>query len=187
MLVFLYKKYKYVWHFLAKFFAVYILGVVSYNTYLGRFGNSVDGMTRWVTEQVASLFSKTLPEITTVYAEANPMAEIRYFDVTLIYVIEGCNAISVMILFVAFIVAFTGPLKHYLWFVPSGLGFIYLANIFRIYLIGMIVLYYNSWTEFSHDYLFPGIIYGSVFLLWVIWVKYFANKPGQKKESEVTE
>lgn len=168
------RKYKAVWLFLLKFFAVYIIGVLIYNAYLAGFANSVDDITRYVTEQVAGLFSKTLPEITTVYACDSPMAEVRYFDVTLIFVIEGCNAVSVMILFLAFIVAFTGKLKHYLWFAPLGILILYVSNLFRIYLIGMIVLYYNDFTEISHDYLFPGIIYGTVFLLWVIWVKYLA-------------
>lgn len=170
------KKYKAVWLFLVKFFAAYAIGVLLYNFYLSGFTQKVDGITAFVTEQVATMFSWTLPEISTFYSCENPISEVRYFDVTLILMIEGCNAVSVMLLFIAFIIAFTGPIKNYLWFAPLGVLLLYLANLFRIYLIGMIILYADSYTQFAHDYLFPGIIYGTVFLLWVLWVKYLAHK-----------
>ena len=172
----IFSKYKAVWLFLIKFFGAYILGVLVYNNYLGNFTLEVDGITRIVTEQVAQLFSLTLPDITTVYSCTNPIAEIQYFGVPLVLLMEGCNALSVMILFVAFLVAFKGPLKNYLWFVPSGLVLLYIANLVRIYLIGLIVLYYPDYVGMAHDYVFPGIIYGTTFLLWVVWVKFFADK-----------
>jgi len=170
-----FKKYKSVWLFLLRFFGAYILLVFLYNLYLSQYITEVDNVTRIVTEQVASLLSITLPEITCVYSTVNPMAEIQYFGVTLMILIEGCNAISVMILFVAFLVAFRGKFKTYLWFVPSGILILYLANIWRIYLIGLIILYFPKWSNIAHDYIFPGVIYGATFMLWVIWVKYFSK------------
>ncbi|MGB0806452.1 MAG: exosortase family protein XrtF [Salibacteraceae bacterium] len=172
----IFKKYKSVWMFLLRFFGAYIIGVFLYNSYLSQYVTEVDNVTRMVTEQVATMLSVTLPEISCVYSTVNPMAEIQYFGVTLMVLIEGCNAISVMILFVAFLVAFQGKLKTYFWFVPSGILILYLANLVRIYLIGMIILYFPSWTNLAHDYVFPGVIYGTTFILWVVWVKYFTKK-----------
>ena len=169
-------KYKSVWIFLLRFFGAYLIGVVAYNKYLSSFKPRLDALTIEVTEQVAAMFSWTLPEISCFYSEANPMAEIRYFDSVLLVIIEGCNAVSVMILFVAFLIAFRGKLKSYLWFVPLGILVLYLANLIRIYLIGMIRLYYPDYTQLAHDFVFPGVIYGTTFLLWVIWVKFIINK-----------
>ena len=149
--------------------------VFIYNSYLSNYVTEVDNVTRIVTEQVAAMLSVTLPEISCVYSSVNPMAEIQYFGVTLMVLIEGCNAISVMILFVAFLVAFQGKFKTYLWFVPLGILVLYLANLIRIYLIGMIILYFPNWTNMAHDYVFPGVIYGTTFILWVIWVKFFTK------------
>ena len=171
-----FSKYKSVWLFLLKFFAVYIIGVLIYNFYLNDYIDHVDSVTAMLTEQVANLFSITLPEITTFYSCEAPLAEVHYMGVPLIAMIEGCNAISVMILFIAFLVAFTGKFKQYFWFIPLGIIVIYLANISRIYLIGMIVLYFPGYVDPAHDYLFPGIIYGTVFMLWVVWVKYIVSK-----------
>lgn len=169
-------KYKLVWLFLLKFFMTYIVGVLIYNLYLSNFVTELDSATSLLTEQLANLFALNLPEITTFYSCNAPVSEIRYFGVPLVKMIEGCNAISVMILFIAFLVAFTGTIKQYLWFVPLGLFILYVSNITRIYLLGMIVLYYPNYVDMAHDYLFPGIIYGTVFILWVIWVKYIVSK-----------
>jgi exosortase family protein XrtF len=162
--------------FLLRFFGVYIVLILLYNSYLAQFNNELDQLTKLVTEQVAALLSITLPEVTCVYSEVNPMAEIQYFGVPLVLLIEGCNAVSVMILFVSFLVAFKGRFKDLIWFAPLGIILLYGANLFRIYLIGMIILYFPNLTNMAHDYIFPGVIYGTSFLLWVIWVKYFANK-----------
>ncbi|UTW66623.1 exosortase family protein XrtF [bacterium SCSIO 12643] len=169
-------KYRAVWLFLFKFFAVYITGVLLYNFYLGYYTTHIDMITEGVTEQVARIFSWSLPEISTFYSGESPVAEIRYFDVPLVLLIEGCNAISVMILFVAFVIAFKGKFQRYLWFIPLGITILYLANLIRIYFIGMIVLYLPDYTTWAHDYIFPGIIYGTTFLLWVVWVKFLADK-----------
>jgi len=80
------------------------------------------------------------------------------------------------LLFIAFVIAFKGTIQKYLWFIPLGITILYIANLLRIYLIGMIVLYFPNYIEWAHDYVFPGIIYGTTFLLWVVWVKFLANK-----------
>lgn len=171
----IFKKYKAVWLFLIKFFGAYILGVLIYNNYLQGFTQSLDTFSSVVTEQVASLLSLTLPEITTFYSCESPIAKVEYYNVPIVSITEGCNAISVMILFVAFLIAFKGALKNYLWFVPMGIFVLYVSNIIRIYMIGMILLYYPDYVNLAHDFLFPGIIYGTTFLLWVIWIKYFTD------------
>ena len=176
MLVELLKKYKSVWVFLLRFFGAYLIGVLLYNTYLSPFNTEVDGITRLITEQVAAMLSITFPQITCVYSLNNPISEIQYMEVPIVLLIEGCNAVSVMILFTAFLVAFKGRLKSYLWFLPTGIVILYIANLLRIYIIAMITLYFPAYVNMAHDYVFPGVIYGTTFLLWVIWVKYLVNK-----------
>ena len=47
-------------------------------------------------------------------------------------VIEGCNSVSIIILFLAFIVAFKGSLKNTIIFGVVGAMIIYIVNILRI-------------------------------------------------------
>lgn len=90
-------------------------------------------------------------------------------------VIEGCNSISVIILFIAFIIAFPGKLKATLLFSITGAVIIYNVNILRIGFLTMTLYKYPEEQMFLHNILFPLIIYGLVFFLWVVWVNLFSN------------
>ena len=147
-----------------------------YRGYLSAYSGHLDEATTLLTEQIASLFSLRLPEISTTYCDACLKSEVYYYDYLIVTLIEGCNGLSVMILFVAFLVAFKGPVKHYLWFVPVGLALIYVANLLRIFLLGIINIYWYSFSGYFHDYFFPAIIYGMVMILWIIWVKWLAGE-----------
>ena len=97
-------------------------------------------------------------------------------------VVEGCNAVSVMILFAAFVVAFSGRLKHTLLFIIAGVLIIHVLNILRIVLLNIALLYYPAYQEILHGVVFPAFIYGVVFGLWVIWVnKYSFYATGTEK------
>lgn len=89
-------------------------------------------------------------------------------------VVEGCNAISVMILFVAFIVAFKGNFRKTLLYILGGIILIHFLNILRIALICIAMLNYPQYQHLLHGVLFPLFIYGVVFLLWFIWVTKFS-------------
>jgi exosortase family protein XrtF len=88
-------------------------------------------------------------------------------------IIEGCNGISVSILFIAFVLAFKGRLVDTLLFIPMGLLLINLSNVFRLSIITYVSRSHYEYYKFFHDYLFPAIIYGMIFVLWMIWVNYF--------------
>jgi exosortase family protein XrtF len=88
--------------------------------------------------------------------------------------IEGCNSLSVIILFVSFMVAFAGRLKPTLIYILSGAVLIYSTNLIRIALLS-IALYHYPWRQgILHEVIFPLIIYGMVFLLWMFWVNRFS-------------
>ena len=89
--------------------------------------------------------------------------------------VEGCNAVSVIILFVAFIFAFY---KGYRTFIYAGLGilFLHIINVLRIAGLNIIYFRFPNYGKAAHDYLFPAVIYGSVVLLWLVWIKFFILK-----------
>lgn len=159
---------------------IYFLFTALYSWYLGSTQGttsifSCSPVTKIVTdhaEYVTELFGYD------VYTDQNFNELSMMFMVNESYVVkivEGCTSISIMILFIAFIVAFTGKLKSTIIFGISGLFLIYLANIFRIVLLSLVIYHHPEWQSFMHDIVFPGIIYGMVFLLWVVWVKKFAT------------
>lgn len=90
-------------------------------------------------------------------------------------IIEGCNSISVIILFLSFIVAFSGKLKTTFFYIISGSVLIYVMNLIRIVVLSVGLHLYPKYGEVLHTVIFPGIIYGMVFLLWVFWVNRFSK------------
>lgn len=90
-------------------------------------------------------------------------------------VIEGCNGISVIVLFLSFVIAFSGKLKTTFFYILSGSVLIYIVNVLRIVALSMGLYHYPHHSEFLHTVVFPSIIYGMVFLLWIFWVNRFSK------------
>lgn len=97
-------------------------------------------------------------------------------------VVEGCNSLSIIILFWAFIIAFKGSFKNTLLFGIFGTLLIYFLNIIRIIFITLALDSYPQHSHFLHQIIFPSIIYGFTFILWVVWVRYFAITEKQPNE-----
>ena len=90
-------------------------------------------------------------------------------------IIEGCNSISVIILFVSFIAAFSGKLKTTFFYILSGSVLIYIVNLLRIVVLTVGLYHYPEYGDVLHTLIFPAIIYGMVFLLWIFWVNRFSK------------
>lgn len=90
-------------------------------------------------------------------------------------IIEGCNSISVIILFLSFIIAFSGKLKTTFFYILSGSVLIYTVNLLRIVVLTLGLYHYPEYADVLHTVIFPGIIYGMVFLLWIFWVNRFSK------------
>ncbi|NIJ45850.1 exosortase family protein XrtF [Wenyingzhuangia heitensis] len=95
-------------------------------------------------------------------------------------IIEGCNSVSIIILFVAFIIAFQGSWKATILFSVLGALSIYYVNILRIVVLTYGMYHYPEYTWLFHDLVFPAIIYGYIFVLWIVWVNYFSNLKNTK-------
>lgn len=98
------------------------------------------------------------------------------------YINEGCNAISIMIIFAAFIVAFSTTWLRTILYILGGWVIIQFMNVLRIVLLNYIFRYHYQYGKAAHDYLFPAIIYGTIFLLWIIWVRKFVMKKRKQDE-----
>ncbi|MDQ3190827.1 MAG: archaeosortase/exosortase family protein [Bacteroidota bacterium] len=88
-----------------------------------------------------------------------------------LWVGDACNGLTLFALFTGFIIAFPGPIKSKLWFIPLGLVSIHFINILRIVGLAVTQLYFPDSLDFNHTYTFTFLVYGWVFLLWVGWVR----------------
>ena len=162
--------------FISTFFGVYILLTVIYKFYLNSFEiNDVDGITNVVGHNVNQLMHLFNCDIKIFKSIANPYLEVWYNKKYTLRIIEGCNAISVVILFVSFVVAFSGKFKTTLFFILFGILIIYLLNVIRIALLTVLLFHFPEKEHILHGVLFPLVIYGVVFILWIIWVNKFSK------------
>ena len=90
-------------------------------------------------------------------------------------IIEGCNSLSIIILFISFIIAFAGSVKATVLFGLFGSALIYIVNILRIIALSVLYYRYPEYQKVLHDLLFPAVIYGLVFVLWITWVTFYSN------------
>jgi exosortase family protein XrtF len=92
-----------------------------------------------------------------------------------LWVGDPCNGLTLFALFMGFIIAFPGPVKHKLWYIPAGLIAIHIINVFRIIALTIIVKVAPEYLDFNHTYTFTFLVYSFVFLLWMIWVNKFSG------------
>ena len=90
-------------------------------------------------------------------------------------VIEGCNALSIIILFLSFIIAFAGRKKTTVLYCFAGAIILYAFNLIRIVILSAGLYHYPWRREILHNVIFPMLIYGTVFLLWMFWVNRFSK------------
>lgn len=86
-----------------------------------------------------------------------------------------CNGLELFALFSGFIILFPGKLIHKLIYIPIGLLIIHLLNIIRLVGLALVVVYSPDSLAFNHKYTFTIMVYGVIFLLWVVWIKKFAT------------
>ena len=167
-------------YFLIKFFGTYALLFVLYAGYLQKY-------------QIKEPYFACAPITKNVASETQKLLDLMGYNVLMqqhtkevsinvivnekpvARIIEGCNAISIIILYISFIIAFKGSFKNTILFIIGGSLLIYYFNIVRIAIISIAIYKYPVYEKTLHEVVFPLLIYGLTFLLWFVWVKKFAS------------
>lgn len=162
--------------FVLRFLVVYTIFTLVYHFYNLQFGNTPNSITTMVTRQSAwfmELFGFTVEMLKDV---AEPFYKVILNGKYVARIIEGCNSVSVLMLFVTFIIAFKGKVRHTIVYGLMGVVIIYLVNLLRIAILAIAVYRFPEYTGSLHNLVFPAIIYGTMFILWIIWIRQFASK-----------
>ena len=175
----LFVKYKSVLRFIFMFLGSYLVFTLLYNLYLELFRSPVyypDYFTHLVAKQSEALISSFGYNAQILPHQSELSMKLIVNDAYLARIVEGCNAISIIILFASFVLSFFGKLKLTLLYLLAGAVIIYAMNIIRIAILAIGIYEYPEYTDFLHSIVFPLIIYGTVFILWLIWVRIYSRK-----------
>lgn len=178
------KQYKPLIFFLLRFLGSYVVMIILYNLYLNQYlpHKIADPFTRMSANLASKVFNIVGFDSISVNLPNENFMRLIVDNKFASIVNEGCNAISVLIIFVAFILAFYTYFKQTFLYIISSLFVLFVMNIFRIVLLTYIFRYHKEYSKMAHDYLFPAIIYGAVIILWIVWIKFFVIKKKQNAE-----
>ena len=166
------KDFKEILWVLLRFLGIWLLLFLLYQWYLNQFSGNIDGFTKIISDQSAFLLNLTGYETITKDFPSHETVQFYINGKVATRMVEGCNAVSVMIMFLAFVFAFYKGVKTF-YFAFAGIVLLYILNLFRIYVLNVIVVDFPALTKSAHDYFFPAIIYGGVVVLWLIWINKF--------------
>jgi exosortase family protein XrtF len=141
-----------------------------YGLYVEYFEPNADPITSVVTRHVALILS-VFHDGVTIGSTIRTHIPMFLNDDRIINVFEGCNGVNVMIVYVSFLVAFSGTWKKFLYFLLAGAAIIYVMNLVRVALLFEVALNFPNQLYFFHKFLFTGIIYAVVFVIWYFWIK----------------
>lgn len=172
-------KYRSVLRFIALFLGTYIILSLLYGLYLKLSEKGAyppDVVTHLVAKQSSDLLNSIGYDAEVVPGDSKPMMKLVVEGKFLAQIIQGCNSLSIIILFASFIVAFAEKFRKTLLFILAGGVLIYAVNILRIAVLSVALYEYPEHKEILHGVVFPGLIYGMVFMLWMLWIRMVKTK-----------
>ena len=165
-------------HFVGLFLVVFIVGNVVYGLFVSYFDPEPDPLTILVTKQSSSFLNLIGFETTTFIHSSLATISILNKGRAIVSVYEGCNGVNIMVVFLAFLIAFPKPARSPVrWVGFLGCILIHLINVMRIDVLFGVAFYYPEFLYIYHKYIFTATIYGIVFLLWLLWVRWIFKQP----------
>ena len=82
---------------------------------------------------------------------------------------NGCSGMNLWGLYAGFIIIYPGDLKKRMAFLASGIGLLFIANVFRIAFFVLSNLYFPNYWNSVHDWSSYVFFYPIVLTLWYLW------------------
>ena len=98
-------------------------------------------------------------------------------------VVWSCTGLKQSFIWLIIMLFARGPWLRKLWFIPLGWLCIYVFNIFRITLIGLLCMNHPTMFDFYHTMLFKYLFYAMLFGLWVWWTECLSRSKSEKEDS----
>jgi exosortase family protein XrtF len=169
--------------FLGKFLLVYFVGNLIYGFFIESYEGIPDPITKFVTNHSTVVLDAIGYDSDMENHPHEPKVMLKNDGLVVVNVFEGCNGINVMIVFIAFLIAFGGPPRTMIFFGIGGVLLIHLFNLGRISYLFFLALSNSKSFYYYHKYFFTATLYGVVFLLWAVWVLKFAKNQDRAASS----
>ena len=157
------------WQFLLVAAGLYLVWLIGYEGFIGPDGR----LDTWLSMNIAAA-SAGLLRLLGFAASVKAGSTMLAMDGQPAVVVGApCDGLVLYALFTGFIVAFPGPLRPKLWFIPLGIIGLYLLNIVRVGGLALNQHYAHQSVDFNHHYTFSFVVYGCICALWMQWVRWY--------------
>jgi len=85
-------------------------------------------------------------------------------------VTSECTAINAVLLFIAFVGAYSSQLRSKVIGLSAGIPVIIAVNILRLVALGWVTEYWPRFAGFFHDYIWESIFVFFIIFLWYLWI-----------------
>lgn len=166
--------------FLIKVFAIYIIWYMVYELWLLPNGYIDEPLSRNIVSVSAGILS-FFGESVFLYDRVVGITGLNGIEI-----VDGCNGIAAIGLFLGFIIAYPGARIPRVIFSVFGILVIYIVNVARIVSLSYIQAYWPQVFNFAHDYSTTAIFYIIIFILWMIWANYGESFSGPASKKDLT-
>lgn len=157
------------WQFLLVAAGLYLGWLIAYEGFVGPDGR----LDTWLSVNIASA-SAGLLRLLGFAASVAPGSTVLLMDGRPAVIVGApCDGLVLYALFTGFIIAFPGPIRPKLWFIPAGIAGLYLLNIVRVGALALNQHYAHQSVDFNHHYTFSFVVYGCICALWMQWVRWY--------------
>lgn len=168
--------------FFAKMVAIYALWYVVYESWLLPDGR----LDAWISHRVVQWGGGVLSILG--FEEAFAQGRVlRIPETAGVQVINGCNGLSTIGLFVGFVCAFPGSWKRRLPFLAVGILVVFAANVARVTGLLLFQRYWAPGFDLVHGLGAPTFFYLVVFGLWMLWARVGTPRLTPKKQAPAAE
>jgi exosortase/archaeosortase family protein len=157
------------WQFLVVAAGLYLAWLIAYEGFIGPDGR----LDTWLTINIAAASAGLLRLLGFAASTGADSPLLLMDNLPAVLVGAACDGLVLYALFAGFIIAFPGPVRPKLWFIPAGIGVLYMINIVRVGALALNHHYAHQSVDFNHHYTFSFIVYGCICLLWMQWVRWY--------------
>lgn len=164
--------------FLLKMVAAYAVWFVVYDLWLLPDGRLDYALSHFVAEATGFVLA---PFYDTVLVDGRTVWSKPGIGVV---IVNGCNGLSALSLFVGFILAYPGTWRRRAWFIPFGIAVIVATNVVRC---AVLLVVKDLWPDMFgqvHGLHALFVFYIAIFGLWVLWANIGQPDDGRSERGE---
>ena len=83
---------------------------------------------------------------------------------------QACNGLELMVLTAGFMLCFKGDWKKKTVFILAGVVGLFILNVLRCAMLGVVNMEFPRHFDFAHKYIFSLVVYAYTFLIWIWYV-----------------